>query len=181
MALEVDAELADVPRGLGHGDFWSGNLLVEEERLTGVVDWGAAGAGRLPLLDLFHLQVSARRGARGASLGHGVIAYATERNAVETDALRAYCHAIGFTPTEPQYQALLRAYWIQAVAREVVDPDRPGDPASEPRWQRENVEDALTCFIRPETGLDYHLGVMARTPTRRGTSTSTPANETQGG
>ena len=44
-----------------HGDFWSGNLLVDGGgRLSGVVDWTSARAAHLPLVDYFHLHGALR-------------------------------------------------------------------------------------------------------------------------
>ena len=48
LAHRLDLELADVPRGFAHADFFHGNLLVEGGRLAGVIDWDGAGPGRLP-------------------------------------------------------------------------------------------------------------------------------------
>ncbi|SEN64723.1 phosphotransferase family protein [Cryobacterium luteum] len=36
-------ELAGEPRVLTHNDFWSGNTVWQQERLTGIVDWSGAG------------------------------------------------------------------------------------------------------------------------------------------
>ena len=60
IAARLDSELADVPRGFGHGDFFAENLLVGGGRLAGVVDWDGAGPGRLPMLDLLHLLITSR-------------------------------------------------------------------------------------------------------------------------
>jgi hypothetical protein len=57
LADRLEDTIAHVPRGFVHGDFCPGNLLVDRGRLAGVVDWDAAGAGRLPLLDLLHLRL----------------------------------------------------------------------------------------------------------------------------
>ena len=46
LGLSLDERLAGVRRGFGHGDFWSGNLLVADGRLSGVVDWPSGGPGR---------------------------------------------------------------------------------------------------------------------------------------
>jgi aminoglycoside phosphotransferase (APT) family kinase protein len=46
--LSADA----VPRTLVHGDFWPGNLLLENGRVTGVVDWEAGSTSGEPLRDL---------------------------------------------------------------------------------------------------------------------------------
>jgi aminoglycoside phosphotransferase (APT) family kinase protein len=41
----TDVDLRDFEPALRHGDFWHENLLVEEGRLVGVLDWGGAGYG----------------------------------------------------------------------------------------------------------------------------------------
>jgi aminoglycoside phosphotransferase (APT) family kinase protein len=37
--------LADAPSVLTHHDYWSGNVVWEDGKLTGVVDWTGAGIG----------------------------------------------------------------------------------------------------------------------------------------
>lgn len=41
-----------VPRGVMHGDFWPGNLLVSEGRVSGVMDWETASVSGLCASDL---------------------------------------------------------------------------------------------------------------------------------
>jgi aminoglycoside phosphotransferase (APT) family kinase protein len=164
LARNLEDELACVPRGFAHGDFWSGNLLVANDRLSGVVDWAAAGPGRLPLLDLFHLHVSARRRRAGSSLGGALLAYSAERTADEESDLCAYGEAIELQVESRLMHGLLAAYWLEAVAREIIDPDRPRDPAYYARWRRENVDDVLDTLTRIAPRLFYDGGVMARKP-----------------
>jgi hypothetical protein len=40
------------PLTLSHGDFWFGNILIEDERVSGVVDWEAGSATGEPVRDL---------------------------------------------------------------------------------------------------------------------------------
>jgi aminoglycoside phosphotransferase (APT) family kinase protein len=81
-ALAADLErLADVhgrlsesraPRTVVHGDFWAGNILVSDGRVTGVVDWEAASVSGEPVRDLarfanmyaLYLDRGVRRGRR---------------------------------------------------------------------------------------------------------------------
>ena len=44
--LSAWKELSDAPRVVTHNDFWSGNTVWCNDRLTGIVDW--SGAGRAP-------------------------------------------------------------------------------------------------------------------------------------
>jgi aminoglycoside phosphotransferase (APT) family kinase protein len=46
VAEKLEAVLAEVLCGFAHGVFLNGNLLVENGRLAGVVDWDTAGRAR---------------------------------------------------------------------------------------------------------------------------------------
>lgn len=70
-----------VPRTAVHGDFWSGNLLMNGQGLTGVVDWEAGSISGEPVRDLvrfalmyaLYLDRRTRHGRRVAG-HHGLIA-----------------------------------------------------------------------------------------------------------
>lgn len=143
----ADAELAAMPRGFGHGDMWSGNLLAREGRLTGVIDWAAAGPGRLPLLDLLHLRVSELRDLHGVSLGPALLRFRAV--AANDPTVRAYAARLGLALDEREHAALLVAYWLDALARELSDPDR-ADQQDDPAWRRANI-DGVVSVLR--TGL----------------------------
>ena len=51
--LDHARELHGTPIRLGvaHGDLWAGNVLVEDEAITGVVDWERAAGDELPIWD----------------------------------------------------------------------------------------------------------------------------------
>jgi Phosphotransferase enzyme family len=57
---EIDARLstAVTPRTVVHGDFWFGNLMLEDGRLSGVVDWESADTAGEPVRDLARFAVS---------------------------------------------------------------------------------------------------------------------------
>jgi aminoglycoside phosphotransferase (APT) family kinase protein len=55
VAEKLEAVLAEVLCGFAHGVFLNGNLLVENGRLAGVVDWDTAGLDRPPHVDFLHL------------------------------------------------------------------------------------------------------------------------------
>jgi hypothetical protein len=149
LARQLDLELAQIPRGFAHGDFWSGNLLVRDGALSGVVDWAAAGPGRLPLLDLFHLHIGCRRERAGLSLGSAFLAYADARTDAETAAIRAYCARVGVSPSDGENDALLAAYWLEALARELADPDRAVD-VQDASWLDENLDAVIEVLGRVE-------------------------------
>jgi aminoglycoside phosphotransferase (APT) family kinase protein len=39
------AQIVESPEGLTHGDYWSGNVVWRDRRLTGIVDWSGAARG----------------------------------------------------------------------------------------------------------------------------------------
>lgn len=121
-----------------HGDLWPGNLLATstDGQVSGIVDWDRAEARQLPLHDLLHLHVLARRLARGDELGEIVV-----------DALR---HGIDRTLDVPADEAAdwldgipprpaLLLYWLRHILLFI---DTEGDH-DDPRWIRGNVERVL--------------------------------------
>jgi aminoglycoside phosphotransferase (APT) family kinase protein len=51
-AVHARLRLNEVPRTVVHGDFWLGNVLLSEGRVSGVVDWEAATTCGEPVRDL---------------------------------------------------------------------------------------------------------------------------------
>ncbi len=144
IAQAAEEALATVPRGYGHGDFWSGNLLVEDGRLSGIVDWDAAGPDRLPLLDLLHLRANGRRvlppEAWGAVLVHELLPWARAGG----DALsRSYLERIGIELDASQLEALVIAYWLDRVAYQV---NLYEEIAASPLWLHRNVVEVLEAL-----------------------------------
>ncbi len=135
------AETRELTRGFGHGDFWNGNVLSENGILTGVVDWPGGGPGRLPLLDLLHLKVSAVRELTGQDLGEAIVSELLPPVRLARDnRVRAYLERLGLDADERRLEALVGAYWLQAVAHEVVDPDRDPVHAGDRTWRQVNVD-----------------------------------------
>jgi aminoglycoside phosphotransferase (APT) family kinase protein len=146
----VDDVLADVPRGLAHGDFTLRNLLTRGDRLSGVVDWDSSGADRFPLSDLLHLRLDSRGLTRPDRLGHAVAGELVPWAAAGGDAVAAdYCRRLGVDPTRARLLALVAAYWLDRAAYQVVRfPARAGRP----EWQRRNVSEALSALTAAATG-----------------------------
>ncbi|HEU4349094.1 MAG TPA: phosphotransferase, partial [Actinoplanes sp.] len=119
-----------------HGDFWPGNLLAEHDTVTGVVDWDQAGPAELPLHDLLHLHVLARRMLTGAELGELVVG-CLRRGVAATVGVTAE-QVDGWFDGVPERTAVL-LYWLRHVSL-FIDSEGHGD---NPRWLRANVERVL--------------------------------------
>ncbi|MEV6925032.1 aminoglycoside phosphotransferase family protein [Dactylosporangium sp. NPDC051485] len=121
-----------------HGDFWPGNLLAAPPggQVTGVVDWDCATPGQLPLHDLLHLHVLARRLTGGDELGD-IVVRALHRGIEETLDVSAR-DVDAWLDTIPQRAALL-LYWLRHTLLFI---DSEGDHDN-PRWLRGNVERVL--------------------------------------
>ena len=146
LVARLEQELAELPRGYGHGDFFAGNLLADGERLTGVVDWDSSGPGRMPLVDLLHLQLTRMHGGSDEEWGRGV----TERllpfaQAGGDDAVQRYCRAIGLVPEPDLLQLLAAAYWLEYAAYQLRT---HRIRRAQPQWIRGNVELVLEHFGR---------------------------------
>lgn len=138
LAAKLDGELVAVPRGFAHGDFWAGNLLSAGGRLTGIVDWDAGGAGRLPLLDLLHL-LSAPSGPRTATPEPGVAFEEVWRQLDDAAAITDYCQRIGIERHPALLRRLAVAFWLERAAW-VADRSVGG---ADSRWAERNVEGVL--------------------------------------
>jgi Phosphotransferase enzyme family len=145
IAADASLRLAATPPCFVHGDFWHGNLLGEAGRLTGVIDWSAGGPDGLPMLDALHLQLSSLREETSEPFG---VAVTRRLLAIELDEyalLRAYKEHLGLVLEADEERALVAAYWLDALARDLRDPDAPRhDPAA---WQDDNVLPVLQAGV----------------------------------
>jgi hypothetical protein len=145
----VDDVLADVPRGLAHGDFTLRNLLTRGERLVGVVDWDSSGPGRFPLIDLLHLRLDAKRLTRPDRLGPAVVEELLPWAAAGGDATaRDYCRRLDFEGTRARLLALVAAYWLDRAAYQAV---RFPARARRPAWRQSNVSETVPRLIQAAT------------------------------
>jgi aminoglycoside phosphotransferase (APT) family kinase protein len=138
VAAVLERELGTADRCFAHGDFFAGNLLTEEGRLTGVVDWDSAGAGRLPLLDLLHLLVTRTGPFADDEWGRAVQEHLLPlARAGGDDAVRRYCSEVGL-PAEPALlEAFVWAYWLDYAAYQLRT---HLVRRSQPRWVERNLE-----------------------------------------
>jgi hypothetical protein len=147
IAAHVSDRTRELPRGFAHGDFWHGNLLVEGGRLTGVVDWDAAGPGRLPLIDYLHLVANVERTRRRhASLGETVVSFLLPWacNGGDESARRLFSVTAGGDLEPSTLEALVAAYWLDYVAYQLrLYADR-----NEPKWREPNVNVVVEALSR---------------------------------
>ena len=137
LAAEADRRLAALPRRWGHGDFHPANLIVRNGRLDKVLDWDAASPRALPGLDLLHLIATTdpalRRMPHGVRCSGPLLEWA---RCEEGRPLRAWLEAAGVSADAETLRALIAAYWLGRVARDLhTFPDRSGRE----RWIELNV------------------------------------------
>jgi Phosphotransferase enzyme family len=153
LAERVELELADLRRGFGHGEFWGGNLLTDGGKLVGVVDWAAAGPRRLPLMDLLHLRVSAKRWQTNGHLGPTLIEefLPWARRGGDGDDLDEYVQRLELELTSKKLEALVVAYWLDRVAYEL----RTFNDRARSLWVDQNVGAVLDAILAGGYGVDH--------------------------
>jgi aminoglycoside phosphotransferase (APT) family kinase protein len=144
VARSLDAVLVDVPRGFGHGDFWSENLLVNQGRLAGVVDWDAGAPGRLPMLDLLHLRLGAIRDRTRRHLGTAFLEHLLPwAQAGGDDLARSYAARIDLDLDRQRLEGLVWAYWLDRVAGELR---MCSDKHLSTLWTRHNIQPVVQAL-----------------------------------
>lgn len=144
LARRVDDALDEMPRGFGHGDFCTSNLLVRDGHLTGVVDWEAAGSSHLPMLDLLHLHLLGFRRPNVYQWGGAIIDYLHPLLRGGGDAvIRAYLERLGLDVKPSQLEAFAASYWLTRASYQI---GMYRDRASDGHWIRQNVIRVLDAF-----------------------------------
>lgn len=141
LALSVADAVADLPRGFAHGDFFHGNLLVRPDgSLSAVLDWDAAGPGRLPLLDLLHFRHLSEYSASDLDWGPTLVSSLLPSIRNGDQIVREYCRRVGIELCRRELTALVSAYWLDRVAYQLTS---FADRAQQPLWLARNVEFVL--------------------------------------
>jgi hypothetical protein len=147
---ELMPVLARLPSVVRHGDLWRGNLLVDQGRLVGLVDWDAIHTGAPPGVDLLQLLTTELRG-RGRGLGT-VFRSRPWRDPEIRQRIDGHLHALGVTTEGPVLDALATCWWSQEVAGTLR---RLPERAVDRRWWETNVRDVLRALAAdgdPTTG-----------------------------
>jgi len=144
LARNVDEALDDLPRGFGHGDFCTSNLLVHDGQLAGVVDWEAASRSSPPLLDLLHISLLAARRPNVYQWGRAILDYLYPlAQHGGNPATRAYLERLGVDPDPARLEALVTAYWLARTSYQLgMYLDRSWDSA----WIQQNVSRVLEAL-----------------------------------
>ncbi len=145
VAARVAPPLLALPSVARHGDLWSGNLLANAGRLSGVIDWDAWAAGAVPGTDLLHLVTTEHRLAGSRALGDVFLDRPWRRpgfTAVAAD----YWDALGVRPESEVLDAVGVAWWAAQVG---ADLRRSPHLAHDVSWTRANVDQVLaTVTVR---------------------------------
>jgi hypothetical protein len=141
LGRKVSGAIAELPYGFAHGDFFTGNILIEGSKIVGVVDWDAAGPNRPPLLDFLHLWHLGRRKISDVDWGPSIISdllpWAREGG---DDVLRSLARRIDVDASASKLTALVAAYWLARLAAQL---SRYADRPDRPVWMRQNVDFVL--------------------------------------
>ncbi len=133
-----------------HGDFWPGNLLVNEagDRLTGVVDWAFSDSEGIPLIDLFHLLLYIKTFASGRAFSHLLAERLSARrfDDDEQPLIHEYCQELG-VPERSIWPLGVMA-WIDWVYR------RNEIHGYLPSWRHREIADFLE-MVGPVVGTSF--------------------------
>jgi aminoglycoside phosphotransferase (APT) family kinase protein len=132
-------DLAELPAVLRHGDLWSGNLLVADGILSGIIDWDAAHPAGFPGADLVQLVAVELRTRRRQSLGSAYVSRpwdSTEFRVAAAD----YWPAIGIEPSPRLIELAGLAWWAAEVNGTV---SRLPHRATDERWLASNLDPVL--------------------------------------
>jgi aminoglycoside phosphotransferase (APT) family kinase protein len=100
-----------------HGDFWAGNLLVDEvsRAITGIIDWDLAAFPELPMHDVLQMLLLSRTLDRRESLGQ-VVAQLLNGGSWTTDERKLLETAGWAIADDVDQSTLLLLYWLRYVA-----------------------------------------------------------------
>jgi aminoglycoside phosphotransferase (APT) family kinase protein len=138
-----------------HGDLWGGNILAEDGRVTGVLDWTAVTVAD-PALDVGFAAMSMSLAPIDAPRPVQRVA-ARIGGAMCTRFVRTYQHETGADlSTQPYYEALRCAIELSLVAAYRMAEAR-GVPHDVPKLTWNSIPDHMVSYFRTRTGVTLRL------------------------
>jgi hypothetical protein len=139
LAGDLATRINGFPAVLRHGDLWTGNLLVDRGRLTGMIDWDAAHPAGVAGADLVQLLATDARRRAHRSLG---AAFVTRpwRSPAFRRATAHYWDAIGEAPQVGLLDLAGIAWWASEVHHTLA---RLPHRAADEHWVAANVDAVL--------------------------------------
>lgn len=138
----VDTALMNLPGVVMHGDFWSGNLLFDDGRLTGVIDWDSWSEHGVPGLDILHLWAEELRRERGVSYGE-LIEQRFWSDETVSSMVADYFASLSLDWHVETQLLLAAGWWMTAVAGAVRRNPTLGTNAT---WMARNVAGPAETF-----------------------------------
>ncbi|MDQ3955222.1 MAG: aminoglycoside phosphotransferase family protein [Actinomycetota bacterium] len=126
-----------------HGDLWAGNLLVQGEDLTGIVDWDAWHDRGVPGTDLLNA-CSYVDAPPESSLGDRFVRRPWTQTPF-SEVSRPYWRDLGVNPSASALEMVAVAWWAGQVAANV---ERMPHLVNQERWLRTNVFQVLDALGR---------------------------------
>ncbi|HEV7909440.1 MAG TPA: phosphotransferase [Pseudonocardiaceae bacterium] len=129
--------------GWVHGDFCPDNVLVEDGRVTGVVDWCQSDPDGIAVLDVVGLLVSTEWRVAHTELGRVVQQWSSDPEHPGHPVLVDAQRALGADVVEPRVLVLLS--WLHHVSNNLAQSERY---STNPLWMHHNVVSVLRSLER---------------------------------
>lgn len=139
LVVSTDEVVAGSPSVLQHGDLWTGNLLVSQGRLSGLVDWDGWHPAGLPGVDLLHLLIAEQRMDNLGSHGHVWSTRPWESSRFRLVS-EGYWRTLGLHPSPRYLFALGVDWWASRIANYL---SKAPYLTSDKRWVVDNVDAVL--------------------------------------
>ena len=140
-ALAADLSGKDVAIGWLHGDYCADNVLVQDEEITGVIDWCQAEPEGLVILDVVGFLLNTERQVTGAELGHVICSWLSGSphpgHTMVADAQEALHADVLATRT------LVLLSWLLHVSNNLTQSQRY---AANPLWTHHNIHAVLRAI-----------------------------------
>lgn len=142
LAVDLASTVEKLPGVLRHGDLWAGNLLIDRDQLTGLVDWDAAHPAAVPGADLLQLFATEARRMQRLALGPAFLTHPWRLDKFK-EITGPYWRSLRIRPTSAMLEAIGLAWWITEVHGTLT---RLPHRVSDERWVSTNVDSVLTSL-----------------------------------